>query len=193
MYSFVNNMDSKYCRKILEEMGYPPIPSDFPKRILDSLFLNAGAIFRMKGSIRGLDYFIRAITRGLPEITYINPVQVNYYMIPSDLLLGYFTDSENYSYFFNGFNSSDTSLTIHVKTPYANLISLKTYLEKHIKKFILFIPDESQINITFEQDIHYRIPYNYQYFEDGYLKESEPVVIGTFDFNEFDFNGEDFN
>jgi hypothetical protein len=152
-YNPVLLTNKKFLIRLIEEWGYPAVPQDFPKEILDNMYLNAENVFRLKGSKVGLEYFFRVMTCGEPTINDTLFFPEPEYIIPGDPIAGYtFTTTDfpnDILYLFSGTDSfRPRSLTISVATPYYNLTSLVDYLNKNIYKFIGYVDLNTTVTIT---------------------------------------------
>lgn len=188
-----------FIRKQLKTFGWPDIPTDFPKKILDNMFFNAENVFRTKGSRYGLEYLIRVLTCGdlIYDDTTFAP-RPNY-IILDDIDYGYLFDDASYPddilYLFDGdttFNPRFLYLTI--RTPYYNLQSLKDYITTNIHKFIGFTDTNTTVYIEFLYGPHRLNPMAHYYFEDldelpvpgieiGYSRalDGDSTLLFTFD------------
>ena len=158
-----------WYKKILEEYGWPTIPYDFPKEILDNMWLNSENVFALAGSNLGLDYLLRVLTCGLPIINSSQFIPKPSYVIPNDLDAGYFFSTQDYPnkiiYLYNGVDIFlNAGLAIQIQTPYYQLQSLKDYITKNIYKFIGFVDINTVVNITFVNGPYVPNPYANQYF-----------------------------
>lgn len=160
-----------FMRKFLKEFGWPDIPEDFPKKILDNMYLNAEHVFRLQGSKIGLEYLLRVLTCGSITIDDQDFFPKSSYIILDDLDYGYlFTETDypkNILYLYDGEDSFlPRFLTIGIKTPYWYLQSLKDYINTNIYRFIGFTDANTTLTITFEEGDFVKNILANPYFED---------------------------
>lgn len=161
-----------FLRKFQDEFGWPTVPADFPKKILDNMYLNEENVFRLKGSKLGLEYWLRVLTCGDCFIDDSTFFPVLSYIILDDINNGYLSSDimwpNSMLYLFDGDTSFNPRyLNISIRTPYYNLESLKTYILTHIYKFIGFVDPNTHINIEFIYGPHRKNPHAFYYFEDA--------------------------
>lgn len=169
IYNAVLNTNLAHLRKVLSRYGYPEIPEDFPKEILDNMYLNAENVFRLQGSKMGLDYLLRVLTCGEPTINDADFYPKASYIIPGDLDAGYLFAPQDYPlntlYLYSGVdNYLPRFLYISIATPYHNLQSLKKYIETNIYRFITFTDENTTVSITLTEGAYVRNPYAEPYF-----------------------------
>lgn len=169
-YNPVLLTDLKFLRYLVNDYGYPTVPADFPKEILDNMVLNVENVFKLKGSKMGLDYLLRVLTCGLPIIDDSQFYPKSAYIIPDDYAeAGYIFSPQDYPfktlYLFNGGDYfALRQLVIGISTPYYYLESLKKYIQDNILKFIGFVDANTTVTITFTQGPYVPNPYANQYF-----------------------------
>lgn len=171
-YNPVLLTDLRFLRRVLGEFGWPAIPADFPKKILDNMYLNAENVMALKGSKMGIELFLRVLTCG--EVTVDDGSffpKPSYIDLDDEIYAGYlFTDTDfpnKILYLYSGEdNFIPRHLTIGIKTPYDTLQSLRSYIETHIFKFIPFTDANTTVTITFENGPFVKNPLAFAYFED---------------------------
>lgn len=161
--------DLKWLRKKVEDLGYPPVPTDFPKEILDAMLLNAQNVMALKGSKLGLTYWLWTLTFGGITVDDSQFYPLGDYIIPSDLDFGFVSEvapltSDTLYLFSDAADFGVQILTIGIATKYVYMLTLRNYIHKHIKEFISFADDNTQINITFVPGTYQSLPDPYQYF-----------------------------
>lgn len=167
------NFNNLFLRKRLNfDYGFPTIPADFPKDVLDALLLNANDINALRGSKIGLHLWLWCLTFG--NIT-IN--DTGFYPLPQYLLL----DTLDLSYldqftpnvatnppsipdlflFDDVSQMGQTILTIDIVTKYDTHPSIPAYITTHIKKYIGFVTSNALITINFTNGpyVTHSLPY----------------------------------
>lgn len=161
-----------YLRKLVFELGYPKVPTDFPKEILDAMRLNAENVMALKGSRMGLPYWLWVMTFGNISVDDSNFYPHSDYIILSDEERGYVShtpendaDFDPPLYLFSdAANFGNQELIINIETKYYNLASLEEYLNTHIKEFIHFVDANAVITITLSPGVYTPYDKPYQYF-----------------------------
>lgn len=159
-----------FLRKLAEELGWPSVPFDFPKEILDNMILNAERIWALKGSNLGFEILLRALTCGEPTVTSSAFFPETDFIILDELNQGYLPDSEMISageqlYLFEDFTQFQSgTLSVSVATPYEGLESLKTYIQTNLPRFVGFIDEDTTITITYSLGPHVPNPHAFSFF-----------------------------
>lgn len=170
------NFNHLFLRKRLNfDYGFPTIPADFPKDVLDALLLNANDINALRGSKIGLHLWLWCLTFG--NIT-IN--DTGFYPLPQYLLL----DTLDLSYldqfdpnvatnppaipdlfmFEDVSQFGQTTMTITIQTKYELHPSIPTYITTHLKKYLTFVTSNASIAIAFGPGVYNTNTFPYQKF-----------------------------
>ncbi len=72
-------------RSKIKDYGYPAVPEEFPKEILDAILLNMENIMALKGSKVGLQYWLWTLTFGTITVDDTAFYPQGNYIIPSDV------------------------------------------------------------------------------------------------------------
>lgn len=168
-YNPVLNTHLSFLRESVEELGWPKVPYDFPKEILDNMFLNAEHVHALLGSKMGFDYWLRVLTCGAPVIDDDNFYPKPAYIILSDAEAGHlFTEPDfplDILYLYSGAESlSPRFLTVEVATPYHDLQSLKDYINANVYRYIGFVDENTTVTINFTAGPYVPNPYANPYF-----------------------------
>lgn len=168
-YHPILSADLRALRVLIEDLGYPPVPDDFPKEILDNMILNAQHVNALKGSKLGLKYWLWVLTVGDVTIDDSAFYPVSNYIRPSDDYYGYVSNVSPLGtpdlYLFDGAaNFGSQTLDVSIDTPYHTLTSLEAYINEHIEKYISFVSEGSTINIVLNAGSYTTFDAPYQYF-----------------------------
>lgn len=163
-------MNTAYLRKAAQDLGWPTVPEDFSKLVLDAMILNTESVFSQAGTYRGIDHWLRVITQGEP--TYAGRLlPKELYIVLNDSLRGFFSGSDNWdgTHFLSLFSGSPVdvipgNLAIQIATPYAAQLSVKTYLEQTIRQMIGFTNDLTRLTVTLVPGPYVVNPYANPYF-----------------------------
>lgn len=190
-YKSVLSFDKVWLKKRLDDYGYPPVPSSFPKEIMDTMTLNVKNVMALKGSDLGLRFFLWCLTLGEITIDWsLFYPQANILFLSEFVGKGYLlnkdpndpsTDFVNYLVS----NVSDVGsqvLTIGIKTPYYRNETIENYIRSHIQKFLNFTDEAFVLNLTLERGPYYRMPEAFWYFVNDHSETATPTGrgVGTF-------------
>ena len=170
------NFNLLFLRKELNlTYGFPTIPADFPKDVLDALKLSAEDINATRGSKIGLELWLWCLTFGAITID-----DVGFYPLPQYLqldtfdlsYLDQFTPNVATSppaipdlFLFDDVSQMGQSvLTIDIATKYDTHPSIPAYITTHIKKYIGFVTSNAVITINFTNGPYTTHPFPYQKF-----------------------------
>lgn len=164
-----------FMKKRLEgDYGFPDIPTDFPKDVMDALLLNAKDINALRGSKAGLKLWLWCLTFGditvddslfapVPEFIqlsdpysgFVSKIDPEYPATASDPDLYLFADMSMYG---------NNILTVDISTMYYNHASIPDYINTHIKKYLTFVTSGAVITINFTNGVYTTNAEPYQYF-----------------------------
>lgn len=169
VYNPVLLTDLNYLRKNVNEQGYPQVPFEFPKVILDNMYLCAEDVMALMGSKIGLDYLLRVLTCGVPTIDDTNFYPKEDYIILSDLVNGFLPAESDFMddvfYLFDGvLNFAGGVMTISIATPFWDFQPLKDYINNNIRRFVGFSDAFNIITIDFVPGPFVQNPYMFNYF-----------------------------
>lgn len=164
------SMNTAYLRKAAQNLGWPTVPDDFSKLVLDAMILNAEGVFSQAGTYQGLDYWLRVLTQGEPVYEgALLPKER--YIVLHDSLRGYFSGASNWdgTGFLSLFSGAATdvvagSLALTIATPYWQLASLKTYIEQTLRQILGFTGDHTVLTVTLTEGPYVVNPYANSYF-----------------------------
>jgi hypothetical protein len=161
-------------RRLEDDYGFPTIPIDFPKDVMDALLLNAEDINAMRGSIQGLRTWLWCLTFGNIVIDDSLFYPVTEFISLSDQQKGFVsktdplypnTPQDPDLFLFDDLNQFGTSiLNITIDTMYHNHPSIPTYINTHIKKYLTFVTSNAVINVTLNPGVYVTNTDPYQYF-----------------------------
>jgi hypothetical protein len=170
------NFNLAWMRKqLVQTYGFPTIPADFPKDVLDALMLCARDINALRGSKIGLELWLWCLTFGANVID-----DTNFYPLPQYLQL----DTVDLSYldqftpnvatnppaipdlflFDDVSQMGQTVLSIDINSKYYNHPSIPLYITTHIKKYLGFVTSNASITINFGIGIYNPHTFPYQKF-----------------------------
>jgi hypothetical protein len=158
-----------YLRLRAEDVGWPQVPIDFPKEILDAMVLNAEGVFSLAGTYKGLDYWIRVLTQGAPAFSGVF-LPTERYIVPDDVNRGFLSDDTwNGTFWLRLFSGADddvTAGTLHVQvaTPYWELDSLEVYLNDTFRQMLGFTSPLTDLKITLIEGPYVPNPHANQFF-----------------------------
>lgn len=162
------NLD--FLRKKVADYGYPPVPEDFPKDVLDALILNAKYNMDLRGSLEGLELWLWCLTFGEITIDASGFYPQPDYILLSDIYYGYAShvspiDAVTYNlYLFTGTdNFGDQEIVIDIVTKYSSNDSIKDYIEANIREFLMFTADDTTITINYTNGPYVTLDTPYQY------------------------------
>lgn len=160
-----------YLRKRLEDYGHPPIPEDFPKEVVDALLLNSANIMRLKGSRLGLRLWLWCLTFSEPVID-----DSSFYPIPSYIILGDHQSNgfvshlsvdfgyDLYLFSGNAIDFGNSVLLVELPTKYHYMKSLRQYINDNIRKFLSFVSEDADIQVSFSPGSYTSFDEAYPYF-----------------------------
>lgn len=170
VYNPVLLTNKDYLRQMVNEQGYPEVPFDFPKIILDNMWLCAEDVMLLMGSKIGLKYLLRVLTCGNVTTGEGDFYPKDDYIVLSDLESGYLPSDqdiidEEQLYLFDGLiNFTGGNLDIVIATPFHNNQSIKDYINSNIRRFLGFSDNYNTITITFTAGPYVKNPYMFEYF-----------------------------
>lgn len=155
------SMNRKWLIKYIAEYGLTDIPYDYPIQILTQTLLNIDSLFRMRGSIAGLEFMLSLFSLGDVLVDaggfYAKPGV----LLLDDLIQGHLTGDNDTDLFYcliddNTSLNEDMTLIIKVKSkffsdayPVETQDLIKDYIQKKTPEFLGFSPSK-QITHTFE-------------------------------------------
>lgn len=175
-YRSPTNFNLSYLQKRLnKDYGFPTIPADFPKDVLDALLLCAEEINALRGSKQGLQLWLWCLTFGAITIDDSQFYPLPQFLTLDDPQLGFLDQfSPNVAtnppaipdlFLFDDYSQyGQTTLIIDIDTKYFNHPSIPLYINTHIKKYLTFVTTNAVITITFNNGVYNTNPFPYQKF-----------------------------
>lgn len=165
----------KWLRNHLEKnYGFPTIPTDFPKDVLDALYLNAEKIYKLRGSRVGFKLWLWCLTFGNIAVNETGFYPIPEYIILDDIVNGYLDkfDPEIPSgpgdpdmQLFDDLNQSGVSaIAVTIATKYSAHVNIKKYITDHVKEYLTFMTTGAVITLTFNPGVYNTYTEPYQYF-----------------------------
>lgn len=179
--------ETSWLKKRLEDYGFPTIPEDLPKQCMDAMLINARNIMSMKGSDRGLKYFLWCLTFGDVGIDWSN-----FYPIVDNLTLSEFTGkgflldsdpeyTDNVNYLLSEVEDlSFQILRVGIRSIYWNNPVVIKYINDNIRKFLNFTEDTFVFELSLSPGEYKRYEEPYWYFvNDGPNMDDSTDNIGS--------------
>lgn len=168
------SMNTSFAIKKLQDLGFPPIPSDFPKDVLDALILNAKDINALRGSKIGLELWLWCLTFGSfvidDSLFYPFPTAI----FPSDPDSGYVSwfsplitptvQNPGLFLFSDMADFGVGQIDIQITTKYDAFASITQYIDDHIREYLTFTDQSTIINITYINGPYVTHAFPHQYF-----------------------------
>lgn len=168
------NTNLKFLIKRLEDEGFPPIPADFPKDVLDALLLNYEDINALRGSRQGLELWLWCLTFGAITIDDSAFMPVNQFIMLSSPTNGFLsrfspnvvtTPGAPDLFLFDDISQFGTSiLIVDIVTKYDTNTSIINYINTHIKKYLTFVTSSATITVNFTNGPYVTNTFPHQYF-----------------------------
>jgi len=147
-------------KQLNDDYGFPTIPADFPKDVIDALKLNAEDINALRGSKIGLTLWLWCLTFGTITVDDSLFFPIPQYLILDSLTNGYLDQFApnvttnpptipNLFLFDDVSQNGQTTIVIDIATVYYNHPSIPTYITQHIKKYLTFVTSNAVITVNF--------------------------------------------
>lgn len=172
-YRSPTNTNLPFLIKRVEDAGFPSIPSDFPKDVLDALLLNANDINALRGSKIGLRLWLWCLTFGVISVDDSAFYPIDEFIQPEEIATNGYIDEFIPNILAGGlelFLFDDltqfgvSTLIVNIDTKYWNHVNIVAYINENIKKYLTFTTGISSITINFSVGVYTPHSHPYQYF-----------------------------
>lgn len=144
-------LDETWLLRYLADFGFRKVPEGIPVKILQQMALNADLIFRLRGSLLGVQVLCNICTLGVATIDSSDFIKDFKWLLPNSIIDGYLTDTndeDSFRYLIddNTLNKA-RSLTVTIHGGIRNA-AIEQYLKVAIEDYIGFHPN-CTINLVF--------------------------------------------
>lgn len=145
-------LDEIWLLRYLSDNGFTKVPEGIPVLILQQMALNADIIFRLRGSLLGLQILCNICTLGFVEVDTSDFIKDFKYLLPNSTIDGFITDSndqDTWRYLIdNNKLNKDRSLTITISGGIRN-DAIEQFLNAAVEDYVGFHPN-CTITIQFQ-------------------------------------------